>query len=165
MPFANMMSCQILNPTSKVRAPLQGGVIVSSGRHQLLLPSHEDLLASETDMNKILMLKQCLSGVQAIHNALALAECRSSLLGMFCQTYSPESLEVIRAVIDDKIEKDAIYGKSPIAARNNRIWAIRVSFLLLDSIIDFFASNVSSRLNRRVFWSEHVRHSENDSMT
>jgi DNA mismatch repair protein MSH4 len=117
----------MLNPTPQIREPLDCGVVLSGGRHQLLLPSHEDLNTSETEMNKILMLKQYLSGIQEIHDVLTSAECRSSLCDWVRQSCSPESLSTMRAIIDDKIEQDAVYSKSPIDTRNNRIWAVKVS--------------------------------------
>jgi DNA mismatch repair protein MSH4 len=127
MTAANTVTLQILNPTLKVREPLESDVVVSGGRHQLLLPSHKDLVASESEINRILMLKQYISGAEEIHDVLRSAEARSSLCLMVRHICSPESLGPLRTVINCTIEPDATYSKSPIDTRNNSIWAIRVS--------------------------------------
>lgn len=117
---------QMLNPMPQAREPLERGVVRSGGLHQLLLASHEDLYASESELSKILMLKQYLSGIQEIHGVLASAECRSNLCDWVCQSCSPESLSPMQAIIEQRINQDAAYSKTPIDTRNNRLWAVKV---------------------------------------
>jgi DNA mismatch repair protein MSH4 len=116
----------LLNPSTQTRQALQRDIVVSSGRHQLLLPSHEDLYASEAEMNKILMLKQYLASIHEIHSVLELAECQSNICDWVRQTCSPEMLDVMRAILDENIEQDAVFSRAPIDIRNNRIWAVKV---------------------------------------
>ncbi|KAK0657001.1 muts domain V-domain-containing protein, partial [Cercophora newfieldiana] len=108
-----------------VSRPLESDVVMYAGHRQLLLASHQELQASETEMNKILMLKQYLRGVQAIQDALSSAECRSNVCESVRQSCSPETVGFIQSMIDDRIEEDAIYSKAPIDSRNNRIWAVK----------------------------------------
>ncbi|KAK0632711.1 hypothetical protein B0T14DRAFT_560379 [Immersiella caudata] len=137
----------LLNPTPKGREFLEHDVVISGGRHQILLPSHEDLFASESELDKILMLKQYLGRVQSIHATLELAECRSSPCELVRWTCSPESLDIIRAVIDDKIEKIVVYGKSPIDIRNNWIWAVRAE---PKSVLERARTSFRYRLNELI---------------
>ncbi|KAK4454510.1 muts domain V-domain-containing protein [Podospora aff. communis PSN243] len=147
---AEKLAIWILNPTLKVREPLGRDIVVSGGRHQLLLPSHEDLVASESEMNKILMLKHYLSGVEEIHDALRSAEARSSLCLMVRHTCSPESLAPLWVAINGVIEPDATYSKSPIDSRNNSIWAVRAEpKSVLERARTTFRDRVNS-LNRYV---------------
>lgn len=112
---------------------------MSEGRRQLLLHSHDDLHASETEMDKILMLKRYLTGVQAIHDTLASAQCKSSLCESVRQNCSPEVFGAIQSMIDEKIEQYNNYSKAPIETRNNRIWAVKVWHL--DLLTSFVSRN------------------------
>ncbi|KAK3362382.1 muts domain V-domain-containing protein [Lasiosphaeria hispida] len=107
------------------RAPLEDGLVISEGRHQIVLPSHEELHNAEKDLTSILMLKEYLGGVKKLHYTLKSAECTSALCDWVRQECSPDNVRPIDDVVINNIEKDAIYSKSPIDIRNNRLWAIK----------------------------------------
>lgn len=73
------------------------------------------------------MLKQYLAGIGAIQVALASAECRSRLCSWIRSECSNDSIGLINGSIEEHVEKDSVYSKTPIDVRNNRLWAIKVS--------------------------------------
>lgn len=105
---------------------MEDKIVNSEGYHQVLLPSHEELLKAEKDLNGLLMLKQYLAGIRDLHNALESADCRSNLLVWIRQKLSPEHLGPVIRLVEENLEEDATFSKSPIDIRNNRLWAIKV---------------------------------------
>ncbi|KAK0731014.1 muts domain V-domain-containing protein [Lasiosphaeris hirsuta] len=115
------------------RAPLEDGLAIFEGHHQIVLPSHEELYNAERDLTYILMLKEYLGGIRKLHDTLRSAECTSTLCDRVRRQCSPDTLRPIEDIIMNNIEKDALYSKSPIDIRNNRLWAINAA---ADSILE-----------------------------
>lgn len=92
-----------------------------------MLASHDDLQAAEWDLNHILMLKEYMEGVAALHKILEAEHCSSTLCRWLTAQLGPEKLSDAQSVVRGGINADAAFSTKPIDARNNRIWAIRVS--------------------------------------
>jgi DNA mismatch repair protein MSH4 len=90
------------------------------------MASHEDLQGAERDLNRILMIKAYLEGVQAIQETLEAAACSSQLCRWVLEKCGKATIAPVLALIDEGIEQDAIYSKAPIDIRNNRLWAVKV---------------------------------------
>lgn len=97
------------------------------GRHQLIIPSHEELRGAEKDLNQILMIKAYLGGLQAVQETLEVAACTSELCQWVLEKLQPSNTGSLSNLITEAIEQDAVYSKAPIDIRNNRLWAIKVS--------------------------------------
>ncbi|KAL2135001.1 hypothetical protein VTI74DRAFT_10136 [Chaetomium olivicolor] len=111
--------------TGEPRVPLQDGVVLIQGRHQIAMPSHEELQSAERDLNNILMIKAYLAGIQAIHDALEVADCTSQLCRWVLEQCGEQNTAPVGRLIEEAIEQDAIYSKVPIDIRNNRLWAVK----------------------------------------
>lgn len=92
------------------------------------MASHEELKDAEKDLNHVLMIKAYLGGVRAVHETLEVSDCTSELCKWVMEKCRREHTAPILALIEETIEQDAIYSKAPIDVRNNRLWAVRVSF-------------------------------------
>ncbi|KAH6854069.1 muts domain V-domain-containing protein [Chaetomium sp. MPI-CAGE-AT-0009] len=108
-----------------LRIPLQDGVALIQGRHQISMPSHEELQGAEKDLNHLLMVKAYLGGVQSVQETLEAAGCTSKLCNWVLQKCRQENTAPIASFIEESIEQDAIYSKAPIDIRNNRMWAVK----------------------------------------
>ncbi|GAB1310683.1 MutS protein msh4 [Madurella fahalii] len=115
----------VARPVGKPRLPLQDGVAMVQGQHQIVMPSHEELQAAEKDLNHILMIKAFLGGVQILREVLEVADCASQSCKWVLEQCGPENTANISALIAETIEQDAIYSKAPIDIRNNRMWAVK----------------------------------------
>ena len=115
----------MFRPETTPEYPLAIGAVYS--RNGVVLPCHDDLQAAESDLNHLLMLKEFLEGVVALHKILAAESCSSTLVRWLGEQLSPEKLREARSVIQVGINEDAGFSSKPIDTRNNRIWAIRVS--------------------------------------
>lgn len=114
----------MFRPEATAECPLPIGSVYS--RNGVVLACHDDLQASEWDLNHILMLKEYLGGVAALHKILATGNC-SSILGRWLEEQlAPEKLREAQSMIHGGVNEDAAFSTKPIDARNNRIWAIRV---------------------------------------
>ncbi|KAK3300674.1 muts domain V-domain-containing protein [Chaetomium fimeti] len=111
--------------TAELRVPLQDGVALIQGRHQISMPSHEELQGAEKDMNHLLMVKAYLGGVQSVQETLEAAGCTSKLCKWVLFKCRQENTAPIATFIEGSIEQDAIYSKAPIDIRNNRMWAVK----------------------------------------
>ncbi|KAK3329904.1 muts domain V-domain-containing protein, partial [Apodospora peruviana] len=114
----------ILREPSRPRQPLEAGVPLFSNKGPDL-PSHEDLNAAEWEFNNILMLKEYLHGVEALHQTLSDAVYASRLLTFLEEQCAPHKAMEARDLLRTGIEEDSQYGKSPTDLRNNRLWAIK----------------------------------------
>ncbi|KAH6650440.1 muts domain V-domain-containing protein [Chaetomium tenue] len=108
-----------------LRIALQEGVSLIQGRHQMSMPSHEELQEAEKDLTHILMVKAYLGGVQSIRETLEAAGCTSKLCNWVLERCRRENTAPIASFIEEAIEQDAIYSKAPIDIRNNRMWAVK----------------------------------------
>ncbi|KAK4156649.1 muts domain V-domain-containing protein [Chaetomidium leptoderma] len=111
--------------TGEPRLPLQDGVALIQGRHQIAMPNHEELQGAERDLNHILMVKSYLGGIQAVHETLEAAGCTSRLCKWALGKCGQENIAPVAGLIEGAIEQDAIYSKAPIDIRNNRLWAVK----------------------------------------
>jgi DNA mismatch repair protein MSH4 len=109
------------------RLPLEDGIALFQGHHQIVMSSHEDLQRAEKDVNHILMIKAYLGGVKAIRQTLEASNCTSDLFKWVLEKCASESISDVDELIADTVEEGATYSKSPIDIRNNRLWTIRVS--------------------------------------
>lgn len=73
------------------------------------------------------MLNGYLEGVAALHSTLVAEGCSSELGRWLEGQLAPEKLAGIKAILAKRIEDNARYSTKPIDARNNRLWAMRVS--------------------------------------
>lgn len=92
------------------------------------MPSHEELQGAEKDLNHILMIKAYLGGVQAIRETLEVTNCTSQLFKWVLEKCGQENTASAIGLIEEAIQQDAVFSKAPIDTRNNRLWAIKVSF-------------------------------------
>ncbi|KAL2021370.1 hypothetical protein VTK56DRAFT_7235 [Thermocarpiscus australiensis] len=107
------------------RLPLQDGVVLTGGHHQIVMPSHEELHGAEKDLNQVLMIKAYLGGIQALRETLEAANCTSQLCRWALEKCGHENTAPICDLIGETIEQDATYSKAPIDIRNNRLWAVK----------------------------------------
>ncbi|AEO53737.1 hypothetical protein MYCTH_2114650 [Thermothelomyces thermophilus ATCC 42464] len=126
------------------RLALEAGVALVQGHHQIIMPSHDELLGAEKDVNRILMIKAYLTGVQAIRETLEAAGCTSQLCKWVLERCQPENTAPIDRLISEGIEPGAVYSKAPIDIRNNRMWAFRAE---PNSILDGARQLYRDRVN------------------
>ncbi|KAK4239418.1 hypothetical protein C8A03DRAFT_42962 [Achaetomium macrosporum] len=107
------------------RLPLQDGVALFEGHHQLAMSSHEELQRAEKDLNHILMIKAYLGGVNAIRQTLEVSNCTSDLCKWVLEKCALENTAPIAELIERTVEEGATYSKAPIDVRNNRLWALK----------------------------------------
>lgn len=134
-----------------MRIPLQDGVALVQGRHQISMPSHEELQRAEKDLNHILMVKAYLGGVQSIQETLEAAGCTSKLCNWVLEKCRRENTAPIARFIEQAIEQDAIYSKAPIDIRNNRMWAVKVCCPHNALLLVIFANTETRRLSLTAF--------------
>ncbi|KAL2257472.1 hypothetical protein VTK26DRAFT_130 [Humicola hyalothermophila] len=116
---------QIALRVEESRLALQDGLALIQGRHQIIMPSHEELQGAERDLNHILIIKAYLEGIQGLQQTLEAAACTSALCKWALERFKPDNTAPIIALLNSAIEEDAIYSKAPIDIRNNRLWAIK----------------------------------------
>lgn len=105
----------------------------------MALACHDDLQEAESDLNNILMLKEYLEGVAALHSTLVAEGCSSSLGRWLEGQLAPERLATTKEILAIHINDHARSSKRPVDARINRLWAMRVSYVLcLLSFLLFF---------------------------
>ncbi|KAK4144828.1 uncharacterized protein C8A04DRAFT_36202 [Dichotomopilus funicola] len=107
------------------RIALQEGISMVQGRHQFIIPSHEELRGAEKDLNQILMIKAYLGGLQAVRETLEVGACTSELCQWVLERLQASNTVSLSNLIAEAIEQDAVYSKAPIDIRNNRLWAIK----------------------------------------
>ena len=130
MYFAHANFFKINQKQPNPRQPLEEGLLASTNQGPTL-PTHAELTKAEQELNNMLMLKAYLRGIDALHDILETAGCRSRLLRWSRDKFAPEHTEPVLSALDETIEQDALYSKRPIDVRNNRIWAVKVSSLCL----------------------------------
>lgn len=74
------------------------------------------------------MLKQYLHGIVSLYRTLDEAQCTSRLCKWVRDQCSPEHMGPIHNIIEESIQDDAVYSKKPLDSRNNRVWAVKVSY-------------------------------------
>jgi len=112
------------------RLPLDPKLAYYEGVHQYIWPCHEELTHAERELNNILMLKQYLGPIKALHDAIQSAGCKSQVLTEFRTSCAPDRLRFLMECIESSVEGDAAYSKAPAAIRNNRLWAIKVPAIM-----------------------------------
>ncbi|KAK3309797.1 muts domain V-domain-containing protein [Chaetomium strumarium] len=111
--------------SEEARLPLEDGVALFEGHHQIVMSSHEDLQRAEKDLNHVLMIKAYLGGVNAIRQTLEASNCTSDLCKWVLEKCAPENTSAINELIESAVEEGATYSKAPIDVRNNRLWALK----------------------------------------
>ncbi|KAF8543611.1 DNA mismatch repair protein Msh4 [Trichophaea hybrida] len=87
------------------------------------VPVRASLKHSEQSTNNIILLKQAAMCVQPVYEALA--PVRSELLLAVRNLCSPDKIEPVLTLINDVINEDVSYSKSPLDLRNQRCYAIK----------------------------------------
>ncbi|KAK1779469.1 muts domain V-domain-containing protein [Copromyces sp. CBS 386.78] len=114
----------IIQQQSKPRQPLEEGLLGSTNQGPAL-PTHAELAKAEQELSKMLMLKEYLCGIDAVHDTLKAAECKSRLLRWIMDKFAPGDIAPIQGAMEETMENDARYSKKPIDSRNNRMWAVK----------------------------------------
>ena len=105
----------------------------------IVIPTKPTIRTTEQSINRVIMLKQFVTSVNPIYEALTGA--RSSMLnnirevcsyGMcslqvltFYQLCSPENIVPVQDSIDAVINEDTAYAKQPLELRNQRTYAVK----------------------------------------
>ncbi|KAK9369082.1 muts domain V-domain-containing protein [Lipomyces kononenkoae] len=87
------------------------------------IPTKPSIKFSEQRINDIILLKQSVSCIPPI--AMALSSCRSDLLLAIRELCAHESIEVLRKLVDDCINEDCQWAKTPVELRNQRCFAVK----------------------------------------
>ncbi|KAA8909324.1 muts domain V-domain-containing protein [Sphaerosporella brunnea] len=89
----------------------------------IAVPLKASLKHSEQSTNNIILLKQAAQYVQPVFEALAPARC--DLLVAIRGLCAPEKIEPILTMINNVINEDVSYSKSPLDLRNQRCYAVK----------------------------------------
>jgi len=90
----------------------------------ILVPKQHDTFTTASTINNILALKQFITSGNNLYKTLN--GCKSILLKDICTSCDPSTLDLVKDLIDEKINKDIIYTKKPIELRNQRLYAVKV---------------------------------------
>ncbi|KAF1358108.1 hypothetical protein EJ07DRAFT_167102 [Lizonia empirigonia] len=89
----------------------------------IIQPVKQTLQTTEQAINQVIMLKQFVSTVKPVFEALTGA--RSSMLNNIRELCAPENISPIQDLIDEVINKDTTYAKQPLELRNQRTYAVK----------------------------------------
>ncbi|KZM21121.1 ATP binding [Ascochyta rabiei] len=89
----------------------------------IVKPVKPTLQTTEQAINQVIMLKQFVSSVKPIFEALTGA--RSSMLNNIRELCAPENILPIQELIDEVINEDTTYAKQPLELRNQRTYAVK----------------------------------------
>ncbi|KAK9377113.1 muts domain V-domain-containing protein [Lipomyces chichibuensis] len=87
------------------------------------IPTKPSIKFSELRINDIIMLKQSVSCIPV--TAVALSSCQSDLLIAIRELCAHESIQLLRNLIDDCINEDCQWAKTPVELRNQRCFAVK----------------------------------------
>jgi DNA mismatch repair protein MSH4 len=89
----------------------------------ILIPVQPSLKDTEQATNNVIMLKQFVSLIKPVFEALTGA--RSSMLEGIRNLCASENIDIIQELIDNVLNKDTAYAKQPLDLRNQRTYAVR----------------------------------------
>ncbi|KAJ4411101.1 MutS protein msh4 [Didymella pomorum] len=89
----------------------------------IVKPAKPTLQTTEQAINQVIMLKQFVSSVYPVFEALTGA--RSSMLNNIRELCAPENISPIQDLIDEVINEDTTYAKQPLELRNQRTYAVK----------------------------------------
>ncbi|KAF2474591.1 uncharacterized protein BDR25DRAFT_383924 [Lindgomyces ingoldianus] len=89
----------------------------------IVIPTKPTIQTTEQSINHVIMLKQFVTSVNPIYEALTGA--RSSMLHNIRELCAPENVIPVQARIDAVINEDTSYAKQPLELRNQRTYAVR----------------------------------------
>lgn len=89
----------------------------------ITIPVKATLQLSEQAINNVIILKQALMSVNPVFEALT--GTRSKLLFAIRNLCRPEVISVVQAMINEAINEDVVWAKSPLEIRNQRCHAIK----------------------------------------
>ncbi|KAJ4352708.1 MutS protein msh4 [Ascochyta clinopodiicola] len=89
----------------------------------IVKPVKPTLQTTEQAINQVIMLKQFVTSVNPIFEALTGA--RSSMLNNIRELCAPENILPIQELIDEVINEDTTYAKQPLELRNQRTYAVK----------------------------------------
>ena len=87
------------------------------------------IYASEQAINNVLMIKGFLLAIEPLHSSLSTA--RSDLLCKIRDICRPELIQKVVDLIATTINDDVVPMEAPIDKRNQRTYAVKVSFVQL----------------------------------
>lgn len=89
----------------------------------ILIPTQPSLKDTEQAVNKVILLKQFVSLVRPVFEALTGA--RSSMLLEIRSLCDAENIEPVQQLVNEVINEDTMYASQPLDLRNQRIYAVR----------------------------------------
>ncbi|KAJ4312218.1 MutS protein msh4 [Neodidymelliopsis sp. IMI 364377] len=89
----------------------------------IVKPVKPTIQTTEQAINQVIMLKQFVSCVHPVFEALTGA--RSSMLNNIREFCAPDNILPIQVLIDKVINKDTAYAKQPLELRNQRTYAVK----------------------------------------
>ncbi|PSN60591.1 hypothetical protein BS50DRAFT_604577 [Corynespora cassiicola Philippines] len=89
----------------------------------IVIPTKTDIYITEQSINQVIMLKQFVSSVKPIYEALTGARC--SMLNDIREYCAPANIEPVQEIIDCVINEDTAYAKQPLELRNQRNYAVK----------------------------------------
>ncbi|KAF2134159.1 hypothetical protein P153DRAFT_281114 [Dothidotthia symphoricarpi CBS 119687] len=89
----------------------------------IVSPSKSTLQTTESAINQVIMLKQFVTSVNPIFEALTGAA--SSMLNNIRELCAPENIVPVQELIDGVINEDTTYARQPLELRNQRTYAIK----------------------------------------
>ncbi|KAK9248393.1 DNA mismatch repair protein MutS [Lipomyces tetrasporus] len=87
------------------------------------IPTKPSIKFSEQRINDIILLKQSISCIPT--TAAAVHSCRSDLLVAIRELCAHESIRLVRNLIDECINEDCQWAKTPVELRNQRCFAVK----------------------------------------
>ncbi|KAI1004308.1 hypothetical protein K3495_g3902 [Podosphaera aphanis] len=91
----------------------------------IIIPIKPDIRHSEQSINNILMLKKFVKTIPLLYEALGTV-C-SDLLSVIRENCRPENIHQTAKFIEETINEDVTYQKTPLDLRNQRTYAVKVS--------------------------------------
>ncbi|KAF2480700.1 muts domain V-domain-containing protein [Neohortaea acidophila] len=89
----------------------------------ILIPTQPTLKDTEQAVNNVMMLKQFVSLIPSVFEALTGSRC--SMLHEIRGLCNPDHIDPIRKLINDVINEDVTFAKKPVELRNQRSYAVR----------------------------------------
>ena len=89
----------------------------------IIIPTQPSLELTAQAINNVIMLKQFVSLIKPVFEALTGA--RSSILDDIRNLCTPENIDTIQRLIDDVLNKDITYAKQSLDLRNQRTYAVK----------------------------------------
>ncbi|KAF1832898.1 hypothetical protein BDW02DRAFT_624773 [Decorospora gaudefroyi] len=89
----------------------------------IVTPNKTTLQATEQAINQVIMLKQFVSSVHPVYEALT--GTASTMLNNVRELCAPENVAPVQELIDGVINEDTMYARHPLELRNQRTYAVR----------------------------------------